>query len=122
MANEVVEFKRGRDGFSTGELGQYFTATAIADLTGHRADYMRSRVLDDEFYAQLIIDYLCEFGSVPFREIDAFLRDKLPDSFSEEQRDNKVRNLLARLRKDGTIHSVGSTRAARWQLKLSRIK
>ena len=84
---------------------------------------MRTRVPDDEFYAQLIIDYLREFESAPLRdEIDAFLRDELPDSFSEEQRDNKVRNMLARLRKDGTIHSVGSTRAARWTLKLSQIK
>ena len=85
-------------------------------------NYMRTRVLDDEFYAQLIIDYLREFESAPLREIDAFLRDELPDSFSEEQRDNKVRNMLARLRKDRTIHSVGSTRAARWTLKLSQIK
>ncbi|MEZ5210461.1 putative DNA binding domain-containing protein [Gordonia sp. PP30] len=95
----------------------YLTVSArIADLTGRRAEYSRARALDDEHYAQLIIDYLDKFQSASRREIDALLWDKLPDTFSDGRKDSKIHNLLVKLRKRGVIRSVGSTRAAKWQL------
>lgn len=91
-------------------------SAAIADATGSRAQYMQTRVLDDEYYGKLIIEYLERFGLGSRAEIDTFLWAKLPEALTDEQKASKVHNLLTKLRKAGRIESVGATRSARWRL------
>lgn len=72
-----------------------------------KAHYIKQRGLDDEHYKKLIIEYLKKFGESPRRNIDKFLRDKLPDILTESQKKNKVTNLLSALRIKGTIRNKG---------------
>ena len=46
----------------------------------------------------------------------AFLWGKLPGALTEEQKANKVHNLLTRLRTAGQIESVGPSRTGKWKL------
>lgn len=84
--SEVVEFKRGRDGFGASEIGKYFSSLAnevarcfrkagliegrrprlrgaptIARATDTRAANIRTRGQDDALYCKQINDYLEEF-------------------------------------------------------------
>ena len=71
--------------------------------TASKADYIRTRTQDDEFYAKLITDYLVKFGSASRKEIDTLLLDKLSDALDAEQKENKIGNLLTNMRQADRI-------------------
>lgn len=75
---------------------------------------MQTTALDDEAYGMLIVSYLQRFGAGSRRDFDALLRGQLPDSFTDEQKDAKIHDLLTKLRKAGQIQSAGPGRV--WKL------
>lgn len=81
-----------------------------------RAEYIRHRALDDDFYSQLIIEFLEKFRDARRADIDRLLIEKLSDSLSPAQKEQKVKNLLQNLRKRGIITPHGKTRNAVWRL------
>jgi len=91
-------------------------SASVAAATGHKADYIRTRRQDDAHYRRLIVDYIAQWKQASTREIRDLLMIKLPDNLNQPQKENKVRNLLARLRQEGKIHNLGSRRYPRWVL------
>ena len=92
-------------------------SATVANATATKADYIRTRAQDDEFYAKLIMDYLTKFGSANRREIDTLLLDKLSDALDDEQKESKIGNLLTSMRQAGRIENTGSRKAPQWVLK-----
>jgi len=88
----------------------------VARATASKADYIRTRAQDDEFYAKLLTDYLEKFGQADRAEINRLLQDKLSDALTEKQKANKISSLLTKLRRQGTIANAGSDTAPSWQL------
>jgi ATP-dependent DNA helicase RecG len=88
---------------------------AKVSATG-KADYIRTRAQDDEFYAKLLTDYLEKFGQASRAEINKLLYDKLSDALSEEQKTTKINNLITKWRRAGLITNTGSDRAPCWIL------
>ena len=72
-----------------------------------KAQYIKNRGLDDEYYKKMILKYLKMFGKSPRKNIEEFLLDKLPDILTETQKKNKVTNLLSSLRISGKIQNSG---------------
>lgn len=105
-----------RAGLIEGRKPNYFVSAAVAAATASKADYIRTRAQDDEFYAKQITDFLTKFGEATRVELNQLLLDKLSDALTEEQKYNKVSNLLGKLRRQGMIKNVGSDTAPRWQL------
>jgi ATP-dependent DNA helicase RecG len=91
-------------------------AAMIAEVTGTKASYIRTRAQDDTFYAKLILDYLTKFGSASRAEIDQLLEPKLSDGLDEWQKENKIGNLLSNLRRSGKIRNAASKRVPRWEV------
>lgn len=100
-----------------GRKPNFHVSATVADATESRADYIRTRALDDEHYKKLITDYLAKFGSASRADIDAFLTEKLSDVLNDDQKRRKIGNLLTSLRRSGFIHNLGSDRAPEWRLK-----
>ncbi len=88
----------------------------MAAATDQKADYIRTRAQDDEFYAKLLTDYLQRYGSATRAEINKLLLPKLSEVLSAEQKDNKVANLLTQLRRTGRIHNSGTRARPVWRL------
>lgn len=105
-----------RAGLIEGRKPNYHVSASVAKATASKADYIRTRAQDDEFYAKLIIDYLEKFGHASRSEIDSLLVDKLSDALEPEQKQRKVGNLLTKLRRQGRILNVGSRKKPVWQL------
>lgn len=105
-----------RAGLIEGRKPNYFVSSAVAGATANKADYIRTRAQDDEFYAKLLTDYLAEYGQADRKEINTLLLDKLSDALDGRQKYNKVSNLLAKLRRRGTIENTGSDTAPCWRL------
>ena len=99
-----------------GRKPNYYVSAAVAQATANKADYIRTRAQDDEFYAKLLTDYLRKFDEANRTEINKLLLDKLSDALTDKQKYNKVSNLITKLRRRGVIVNTGSDAAPCWQL------
>jgi len=100
-----------------GRKPKYHVSAAIADRAGDRAAYIRNRGFDDDYYRQLILDYLGEFGHATKQELRDLLVPKLPDILDPQQKDNKLSNLMAAMRRTGAIRNAGTRSEPKWVLK-----
>lgn len=48
------------------------------------------------------------------QEINALLLPKLSDALTEDQKTNKLNNLLTKMRRSGAIENLGSDKGSRW--------
>lgn len=91
-------------------------SSVVAAAADTKADYIRTRAQDDAHYAKLVTDYLAKFGEASRQDITNLLWDKLSDALDEQQKRNKVMNLLTKMRKSGQIHNAGTRTKPRWTL------
>lgn len=75
----------------------------VAIKTGEQSNYMKIRGIEDEYAQKMILDYLKEFKKASKSNFDKMLLDKLPDVLGIQQKKNKIKNLLQKLKKDGEI-------------------
>ena len=85
-------------GLVEGKLPNLIISATIAESLDQKAQYIKNKGFDDAYYKQLIIDYLKKWEKGKKADFDKLLLDKLPDSMTEKQKKDKVRNLLAALR------------------------
>lgn len=110
----AARLKRG--GLIEGRKPNLHVSAAVAKVTANKEDYIRTRAQDDEFYAKLLMDYLEKFGQASRAEINKLLLPKLSEGLSPEQKDDKIGNLLTKLRRQGRICNAGSRGRPVWRL------
>ena len=91
-------------------------SASVAAAAGSEGDYIRTRRQDDAHYRQLILDYLKQFREAGKDKLRTMLANKWPEVFTEEQKENKLHNLLSALKREGKITRVGALSNARWRL------
>jgi ATP-dependent DNA helicase RecG len=73
------------------------------------------RGFKDEHYKKLILQCIDRFGSASRTDIDGLIYDQLPGILSENQKYNKIHNLLyAMSKKDKSIKNEGTNRYPKW--------
>ncbi len=100
-----------------GRKPNYYVSATVAEVTANKADYIRTRAQDDEYYAKLLTDYLEKFGQANRAEIKELLSDKLSDALSDKQKYTKISNLLTKLRRRRVIVNTGSDAVPCWRLE-----
>jgi ATP-dependent DNA helicase RecG len=103
-------------GLVEGRKPAVHVSASVAEATGHKADYIRTRRQDDEHYRKLILDYLAQWKQAGRDEIRDLLNPILPTILSAEQKEHKIHNLLTALRRAGMIRRAGPHRSAKWTL------
>ncbi|ABA89966.1 ATP-binding protein, putative [Syntrophotalea carbinolica DSM 2380] len=103
-----------RDGLIEGRKPNLHVSASVAKVTASKADYIRTRAQDDDYYCKLITDYLKKFGKASREEIDKLLLDKLSEALDADQKKKKVGNLLTKLRRSGVIRNDGSKKCPEW--------
>lgn len=91
-------------------------AADVAAAMTSKADYIRTRGQDDAHYMKLITDLIDQYGSATRKEINDLLWNKLSDALSEEEKENKVSNLLTKMRRSKQIWNSGSRSQPSWRL------
>ena len=91
-------------------------SATVAKATGQKADYIRARGQDDQYYRKMIVDYLEKFHEASREDLRKLLLTKLPDVLSHKQKETKIHNLLSALRITGVIKRSGGLSDARWSL------
>ena len=89
-----------------GKKPNIFISASVAEIIDERAQYTKNKAMDDEYYSDLIIKYLKQFNKATKADIVDLLNDKLSDVLNKKQKDNKVKNLLAAMRRSGAIDYV----------------
>ena len=100
-----------------GRYPNVYPAAVIAENTQKVEEYLENRAFDDAFYVQQILNFICIKGSVSRSDIRKWLKDKLSNALTDEQKESKIGNLLSvTMRGQGLIHNVGGTGHSVWQL------
>lgn len=86
-----------------GRKPNFHISSSVAKAMGEKESYIKQKGIDDEYCMKLIQDYLREFKEGSRQEMEKLLFDKLPDVLSEEQKINKIRNLLQKLKRLGKL-------------------
>ena len=103
-------------GLIEGRKPNFHVSAIVADATQSKADYIRTRAQNDEFYAKLLTDYLRQFGQADRTEINKLLMDKLSEALSDKQKQDKIGNLLTKLRRGNRIVNMGTRSHPLWRL------
>lgn len=103
-------------GLVEGRSPNLIIAAPIAKVTGQKAQHIRNRGLENEFYLRMITELVKTHGPVSREEIDRLLLDKLPDVLTPDQRKSKIHNLLGQLSREGVIINTGSRARPAWRM------
>ncbi|PAT40127.1 transcriptional regulator [Vandammella animalimorsus] len=105
-----------QSGLIEGRAPNYLISSKVADWTDQRAVYIHQRGLDDRHYQQLVIEYLQKYGQASRGELNDLLLGKLAGVLDEQQKANKIKNLLQAMRRDAIIVNTGSKTRPQWRL------
>lgn len=80
-----------------------FLSASVSETIGEQSQYVKNKAFNDQYYRDLIVKYLEQYGSAKKRDVRELLWDKLPEVMDDKQKESKVKNLLAQMRRMGII-------------------
>ncbi len=118
VEKEDVDRLRGQK-LVEGRMTSLYLSASAAKSIDESATYIKNKGFDDKYYKDLIVEYLKQYGRAKKKDIRELLWDKLPDALSDAQKEHKVSNLLAALRKTNVIDTDSANQQCScWVLKL----
>lgn len=102
-----------KKGLIEGRKPNYCISASVAVQTDQKKEYIEMRGLNEQHYQGLILEYLRQFGQAKRADLEGFLMDRLPQVLDIEQRKNRIRNLLQKMRLQGLIQTKGRS----WTLR-----
>jgi ATP-dependent DNA helicase RecG len=100
-----------------GRGGKLYISSQVAAWAGQKASYIRTRGLDDSHYKDLLLEYLRKYHQATRKEVDDLLMSKLPEILNQDQKANKIRNMLQAMRNENLIERTGPKATPLWVLK-----
>ena len=80
-----------------------FLSASVSETIGEQSQYVKNKAFNDQYYRDLIVKYLEQYGFAKKRDVRELLWDKLPEVMDDKQKESKVKNLLAKMRRMGII-------------------
>ena len=114
LSDDEIAYLRRRK-LVEGRKNALYFAKSVAKATGQEAKYTNDKGFDDNYYKDLIIKSITQHKKLGRPKINELLWNKLPEALNDKQKENKITNLLASLRRDGKIKQ-GEKR--QWVLRL----
>ncbi len=100
-----------------GRYPNIFISSKLSKTIEDKTQHIKNRAFDNDYYKNLIVSYLKEYGSATRKEINELLENKLSDVLSEEQKETRIKNILYDMsKKDNLIINIGSNRYPKWEL------
>lgn len=100
-----------------GRKPNFFIGLRVAQKTGQKADYTKTKGFDKQYYLDLIIKAIKEHKDLSRKDVDELLWSKLPDWTTDKQKKTKINHLLSELRRNEMIVNKGSYGKPKWVLK-----
>ena len=100
-----------------GKMPNIYVSAKIAESIDEKAQYVKNKGFDEDAYRKWVISYPETYKLGKKQDFIKLLKDKLPDSLDEKQKESKVRNLLKKMKKEGIITTDSENkRLANWVL------
>lgn len=99
-----------------GRYPNLLVAGRVAAVAGQKAQHIRNRGFDSQYYRDMIVALVAEHQPVSRQDIDTLLLDKLPEVLTNEQKLNRIHNLLRQLAEAERISNAGGRRWPKWVL------
>lgn len=101
-----------------GRVGSLYLSAEVAQSLDQEAQYIKNKAFDDQYYRDMIIDYLEKFGKAKRRDLRELLWDKFPNVLSDKQKERKIMTLLMYLKRCGRIDTdCDNKQKSSWILK-----
>lgn len=99
-----------------GRKSSCIISSDVAKKTNQETDYMKLKGIDDAYCKKMILDYIKQFGRAKRIQLENMLLEKLPDILTEDQKKNKIKNILQALKKNKIIQIDKSSTSREWIL------
>ena len=102
-----------------GRYPNVYVSKGVSEIVDDKVSYTKKSGFDDQYYKDLVLKYIKDFGSITKKDLDELLIDKLPDSLNEDQKKGKIRYLVNEIlnKKEQKIKNIGTTRYSEWTFK-----
>lgn len=107
ITDDVITLFR-KKGYIEGRKPNIYLSAKIAGTSrqvGLKTTYVKNRSFDDDYFMDMILEYLKKFKQASRHDIDLLIIDKLSNILTEKQKKSKVGNILTKLRTQGKIQS-----------------
>ncbi|SEP83412.1 ATP-dependent DNA helicase RecG [Lachnospiraceae bacterium RM5] len=102
LSDENIKLLR-KNGFIEGRKGNLYLSSGAAAKINEKVQYIKNRGFDDQYYKDMIVKYLKKYKKGQKKDFKELIWDKLPESLDENQKNDKIRNLLQSMKRSGTI-------------------
>lgn len=87
-----------------------------------KVSYTKKSGFDDQYYKDLVLKYIKNFGSINKKDLDELLMNKLPDSLNENQKKRKIKYLVNEklAKKEKLLKNIGKSNKPIWSLNNER--
>lgn len=117
ISKEGVKYLR-KLGIIEGKMPNIYLSSSVAESLDKKEEYVKNKGFDDEAYQKWIISYLTTYRVAKKQDIIKLLNDKLPNSLNNKQKEDRVKNILRRMRTNNIIElEHGNKRLGNWILK-----
>ena len=116
LTSDEVSYLR-KKGLIEGRMPNIYISKDVAQTTGQKVAYSRHKGLGSKACEDLLINALKDHKSLNKEEVAKLLWNVLPDVLTETQKQNKINNLLSKLRIRGDIYCKASGRSSIWYIK-----
>lgn len=101
-----------------GRANGLYLSAEVAKTIEEEAEYIKNKAFDDQYYRDMIIDYLEKFGRAQRKDIRKLLWDKFPAVLSDRQKERKILTLLTALKRANKIETDSANKQiSNWILK-----
>ena len=88
-----------------GRANNLYLSAEVAKNIDEEATYIKNKAFDDQYYRDLIIQYLKKYKKAKKKDIRDLIWDKLPDILDDTKKNIKISSLLTSLRIKGIIRT-----------------
>ena len=102
-----------------GRYPNIYVSKQISEVVEEKVSYIKKSGFNDQYYKDLVLKYINDFGSITKKELDELLIDKLPDSLTYKQKKRKIKYLVNQklARDEMLIENIGKNNQPIWALR-----
>lgn len=99
-----------------GRYPNVYVSKGISEMVNDKVSYTKKSGFNDQYYKDLVLKYIKDFGSITKKDLDELLMSKLPDSLNEDQKKTKIKYLInvCLQKKEKKIENIGTNRYPVW--------
>lgn len=102
-----------------GRYPNIYVSKGISKIVNEKVAYTKNSGFDDQYYKDLVLKHINNWGSITKKELDELLMNKLPESLNTDQKKRKIKYLVNETlaQKENKIENIGNNAKPIWALK-----